>query len=240
MAEVDEDAPSRPQPPAAWYTCGITSCDQLRERARRSRPRRAAADDDEVERTLVDQLRLRARAPRRAGGRASASVRRRRASRAGTRAPPRPGCGRNSPARLRPEPARRPSIVLPSASVTVRACRVDRHDLGLRTSTFSCSCEDPCEVEGDVAGGQLRGRHLVQQRLELVVAVLVDQGDADAVLAGEPLGARDPGESAADDDDMGAAVFAHRGLKGSSTRLARASPGGGDSFDRDAQVIRFA
>ena len=49
---------------------------------------------------------------------------------------------------------------------------------------------------------QLRGRHLVEQRLELVVVVAVDQRDAHVVVVGQPPGAADAGEAAADDDDV--------------------------------------
>ena len=49
---------------------------------------------------------------------------------------------------------------------------------------------------------QLRGRHLVEQRLELVVVVAVDQRDAHVVVLGQPPRAADAGEAAADDDDV--------------------------------------
>jgi xanthine/uracil permease len=55
------------------------------------------------------------------------------------------------------------------------------------------------------------GRDLVKERLELVVAVLVQQRDADSLLVGEALRRRDPREASADDDDV-IAVFAHRPL----------------------------
>src|SRR5262249_34154583 len=53
---------------------------------------------------------------------------------------------------------------------------------------------------GDVFGGQLRRRHLVEQRLELVVVVPVDQGDVDAFLT-QAVGTRDTGQTAAHDDE---------------------------------------
>ena len=62
--------------------------------------------------------------------------------------------------------------------------------------------EELAQRERDVAGGQLRGRDLVEQRLELVVVVAVDQRDADVVLARQPPDAADAGEAAADDDDV--------------------------------------
>ena len=48
--------------------------------------------------------------------------------------------------------------------------------------------------------GQHRGRDLVQQRLELVVVVLVDERDVDVVVLRERAGAGDAREPAADDD----------------------------------------
>ena len=56
-------------------------------------------------------------------------------------------------------------------------------------------------VPGDISGGQLRGRDLVQQWLELVVVALVDQRDVHAFFAGEFLRAADTGEAATDDHD---------------------------------------
>ena len=50
------------------------------------------------------------------------------------------------------------------------------------------------------AGASWRGRHLVEQRLELVVVVAVEERDVDVVLLGEPLRAADAGEAAADHD----------------------------------------
>jgi hypothetical protein len=54
----------------------------------------------------------------------------------------------------------------------------------------------------------LRGGDLVEQRLELVIVVAVDQRDVDLVVLGQPLGAAQPGEAAADDYDV-LAVVAH-------------------------------
>ena len=50
------------------------------------------------------------------------------------------------------------------------------------------------------------GRHLVQQRLEGVVVVLVDDHDVDVALA-ELLGGADAGEAAAQDEDAGTAAL---------------------------------
>ena len=104
--------------------------DQVGERAGELDAGRAAADDDEVERTLVDAATGRGRPPRRPRGSASAGARRRRASRAGTRAPPRPGVrkkfGREPAASTSTSPAKRS----PSAVVTVRAAGSTDVDLG--------------------------------------------------------------------------------------------------------------
>ena len=69
-------------------------------------------------------------------------------------------------------------------------------------------------------GGEHRRRHLVQQRLELVVVVLVDQRDVDVVVLREGPGAGDAGEAAADDDDPG-----RRGVSLSSRLLLAAVSG---------------
>ena len=60
--------------------------------------------------------------------------------------------------------------------------------------------EDRPQWAGDVGRGELGRGDLVQEGLELVVVVAVEQRDVDVVL-GELLGAPDPGEPAADDDD---------------------------------------
>jgi len=43
---------------------------------------------------------------------------------------------------------------------------------------------------------------LVKEGLELLVVVLIDQGDLDVVVRGEFHGAFEAGEASADDDDM--------------------------------------
>ena len=70
----------------------------------------------------------------------------------------------------------------PSAVVTVCvAGSIDATSASL-TSTFGVVAEQLAQRERDVARRELRGRHLVQQRLELVVVVAVDQRDAHVVL----------------------------------------------------------
>jgi len=61
--------------------------------------------------------------------------------------------------------------------------------------------EDVAECEGCVVGRENASRHLVEKRLELLVVVLVDEGDVDVVVWGEFEGAAQAGEASADDDD---------------------------------------
>ena len=80
--------------------------------------------------------------------------------------------------------------------------RIERGDLGELDVHVDVIVEELAQRVGDVARGQLRGRHLVEQRLELVVVVAVDQRDAHVVAVGQAAGAADAGEAAADDDDV--------------------------------------
>ena len=122
----------------------------------------------------------------------------------------RPGCSEE--VRLRPG-CEHDDVAGERAAVVERerpGLGVGADDLGGLDLDVACVVEDLLEVEPDVRGSQLRRCHLVEQRLELVVAVLVDDGDADAVLAGEALRAGDAREASADDDDMSGAVLVHR------------------------------
>src|SRR5690606_1094146 len=69
-------------------------------------------------------------------------------------------------------------------------------------------------IERDVPTGEFGGGDLVEQRLELLVTVLIDQGHLDAVLLGEEARARDAGEAATNDHD----VVAVRRLHASNPR----------------------
>src|SRR5947209_14861785 len=60
--------------------------------------------------------------------------------------------------------------------------------------------EHPPERVRDVAGGELRRRHLVEQGLELVVVVAVDEGYRDVVALCQFLRTTETGEPSADDD----------------------------------------
>jgi hypothetical protein len=80
--------------------------------------------------------------------------------------------------------------------------RIDRRHLGQLDLHVDVIVEELAQRVRDVARGQLRRRDLVEQRLELVIVVAVDQGDPDVVAVGQPPGAADAGEAAADDDDV--------------------------------------
>jgi hypothetical protein len=54
----------------------------------------------------------------------------------------------------------------------------------------------------DIARPELRRGHLVKQRLELVVVVLVDERNSHIVALGQLARASEPGKSAADDHDV--------------------------------------
>ena len=135
-----------------------------RRRRRSARPGRSAPD--------------RGRPPRTPRGSASAGAWRRRASRAGTRAPRRRACGRSSAAIPRPGRSRRRRPRSPPASVTVRASGSSDATSPELDVDVGVVAEQLAQRERDVAGRQLRGRDLVEQRLELVVVVAVDQRDA--------------------------------------------------------------
>ena len=68
------------------------------------------------------------------------------------------------------------------------------------TRAFFWPAEDLAGRRGDLALGEDAGRDLVEQRLEQVVGGLGDHGDVD-VAAPQRLGAEEPAEAGADDDD---------------------------------------
>ena len=90
---------------------------------------------------------------------------------------------------------------------------VDRNDLGELHAHGLVLAEQPPQWTHHVAGGELGGGHLVQQRLELVIRVLVDERHRDTGVA-QAFGAGNTGEPRTDDDD------ARRG-SGLSRRHAR-------------------
>src|SRR5512143_3390928 len=80
---------------------------------------------------------------------------------------------------------------------------VDRLDLGRAHGDVVMSAEHVCQVETHILRGELGCGHLVEQRLELVEAVLVDQGHLDVRLAGQPPGAGDASEPTTDHQYLG-------------------------------------
>src|SRR5262249_52735005 len=69
-----------------------------------------------------------------------------------------------------------------------------------------------------------RGRHLVQQRLELVIVVAIDQRDPDVIVVGQLLRAAKPGESAADNHDVVSVVPGAHEATGASFDAATLAP----------------
>ncbi len=88
--------------------------------------------------------------------------------------------------------------------------RVDRHDLRELDIDAALLAEQSAQGTHHVAAVELSGRDLVQQRLELVVRVLVDEGHVDTGGA-EVLRARHSGEAGADDHDSGRGASLSRG-----------------------------
>ena len=79
--------------------------------------------------------------------------------------------------------------------------RIDGHDLGALRIELVEFGRDLAQRVGDVAGRQHRRRDLVEERLELVVVVLVDERDVQVLALGELPGTGDAGEPATDDHD---------------------------------------
>ena len=118
--------------------------------------------------------------------------------------------------------------------------RVGRNDVALAHLDVRIVVEDRCEVERDVLRRELCSRDLVEERLELVVAVLVEQRDADALLAGEPFRDGNPRETSADDHDVFGAVLAQGIANLVRLALPDHHPEGVIPSVETWQVIRFA
>ena len=150
--------------------------DQVRERPRQLDAGRAAADDDERERALVEQRGVAVgrledlEDPRAQPRRVVERVERERVL---LRAGVRKKFGREPAASTSASPAKRS----PPASVTERAAGSSSVTSPSLTSTFSCSRNSLRSEKAMSLEAELRGRHLVEQRLELVVVVAVDQRD---------------------------------------------------------------
>ena len=93
--------------------------------------------------------------------------------------------------------------------------RVDADHLALAIAHVGDLQREAAQEHGDVARVQTSGRHLVQQRLEGLVDVAVDQGDAHAGVAQAQHGVG-TGESTAHDDHVGPARAVPRGDRGTA------------------------
>ena len=162
-------------------------------------PGRTAADDDEVDGALVDEARVAVGLleglddARLQAVRVVERIERERVLRPGRTEEVRLGAGGED------------EVVAGVRLAAVRrhapGHRIDGHDLGALGIEVVEFGRDLAQRVGDVAGGQHRGRDLVQERLELVVVVLVDERDVQVLARGELPGTGDAGEPAADDDD---------------------------------------
>ena len=185
----------------SWNSAAHRLVDEVGERAGELDAGGSAADDDEVQRALVDQRRVTVGVLEHADDARSQplgvieAVERERVLR---------GARGAEEVRLR---ARREHDRVAGERPPVRgghaAChgvqRLDRAQLDVDVRVVR---EHLAQREGDVARRQLRGRDLVQQGLELVVVVAVEQRDVHVVVAREPAGAADAGEAAAHHDDV--------------------------------------
>jgi NhaP-type Na+/H+ or K+/H+ antiporter len=90
--------------------------------------------------------------------------------------------------------------------------------LSLHQLDAGTALEDFGVIKGHVPTDELGRGDLIEQRLELVVAVLVNQGDPDSAFLAEQLGAGHAGEAAADNDDMGLGGLVHLSMVASAAR----------------------
>ena len=213
VAEVD-DVDLRGRHGEVTELRGQRVVDHVRERAGELDARRPTADDDEVQRALVDQggvaigglehaEDLRAQ-PRRVieGVERERVVRRARGA---------------EEVRLRSgrQHDRVPAVLAPVRGRDGQLLRIERgHVLELDVDVRPV-VEQAAQRVGDVGRRELARRDLVEQRLELVVVVAVQQRDLDVVLLRQPLRGPDAGEAAADDDDVALSVATvrwHAGL----------------------------
>ena len=81
--------------------------------------------------------------------------------------------------------------------------RVGRGHIGLHYLDRIVLLVQLAEVDLYIDAGELEGRHLIEQRQELVVVVPVDQRDPRMVrVLRQLVGAPEPGEPTPDDDDV--------------------------------------
>ena len=169
--------------------------DEVGQRPRRLDPGGARADDHEVERALVEQLRVPVGVLEHledAGAQPLGVVER--VQRDGVVG----GARGVEVVRLRPHGE---DEVVAGVRAAVGAAdgpgrRIDVGHLGHLHVDRLVLAEDAAERPGDIARRELRRGHLVEHRLERVVVVLVDQRDGHVGL-GERLGAAHAGEAAA-------------------------------------------
>ena len=120
------------------------------------------------------------------------------------------------------------ALVTPAVSCGHRpALRIGNHHLGHLHVHVRVATKRLAKRRRDIARPDLRGGDLVEQRLELVVVVLVDQRDLHVVALGQLARAPEPGKAAADDHDVrswfrGLHGFTLRPQPESCTRLAAA------------------
>jgi hypothetical protein len=175
--------------------------DHVGERAGDLDAGRAAADHDEVQRAAREQL----------GSRSASSktpIRRERSRVASSSEYSGKACSSAPGVRkkLGCEPPARtsasPSMRSPSAVVHRVGGGVDRRHLRELDVDVGVLAHELAQRVRDVAGRQLRGRDLVEQRLELVVVVAVEQRHAQLVVAREAADAADAREAPSDDDHV--------------------------------------
>ena len=95
-----------------------------------------------------------------------------------------------------------PGDGVPVGQCHTRRARIGRGHLGGHDFDIVVLGEHVTQVEDDVLAGQLRGRHLIQQRLELVVAVAFQQGHPHPGSTGKPCRAGNACKSRTHDDDV--------------------------------------
>ena len=115
-------------------------------------------------------------------------------------------------------------LVLEQHLVTVP---IDTRDQALAEQHPALTPEQPTNGIGDISGVEPARRDLVEQRLELVVVVLIDHGDIDRSVL-QPLRGVEPTEACPDDDDV------H--TSGHVVNLGAPAPGPGSVFSRRSRT----
>ena len=115
--------------------------------------------------------------------------------------------GAGSPEEVRLAARREHEVVSvdgPAVAECYRPCiRVGRAHVGLHHLDRVVMLVQLAEVVLDIDAGELEGRHLIEQRQELVIVVPVDQRDPRMVwVLRQLVRTPEPGEPAPDDDDV--------------------------------------